>query len=77
MKSQATVASYLALTWLEEDDDGINLIIVDERRERLKRQMIERLRSEPPIRVDEHGHKYYSFDTLDRVWADVSATDSS
>ena len=76
MNGEASVAAYLMQRWFEEDDDGFNLVIIDERRKRLEHQMSDRLRAELPIRIDEHGIKYYSFEILDKAWAEVVAASS-
>jgi len=72
LSREASVGFYLLEKWSQEDDDGINIIIIDDRRKRLERLMLEHLKRERPERTDEHGNQYYSIAVLDQAWAGVT-----
>lgn len=66
--SASPVLGFLMWKWHEEDDDGFNLVIINERRQRLERQMVLAASQElVPVHC-EAGINYYDDSELEVLW---------
>lgn len=68
MQTPRSIAFNLYDQWLAEDDDGLNLIILDDRRKGIESCMQARLASEPSADTTEQGAPLYSLETLDSAF---------
>jgi hypothetical protein len=65
---EITVRQYLTDRWIEEDADGVNMHIVDERRQRLQDQLAHSAGQLTPVGVDESGTASFNSVDLDNIW---------
>jgi hypothetical protein len=69
MENPDSLEGYIFLKWLDEDDDNMNLVISDARRQGIEACMAGYLAKLPAAGKDELGNALYSINQLDEAFA--------
>ena len=68
MSNPDSLEGFTFWKWLEEDGDGINLVITDARRQAVEDCMAEFLTKQAASHIDETGNAVYPVEALEEAW---------
>jgi hypothetical protein len=75
--NSSTINNFLYDMFVIEDGDGLNLVIYDERRQKIMSKFEKLIQKYEHHHQDSEGNKFYTIDTLIFVWDEVTGNDDS
>jgi len=75
-ENDLTITAFLWATWLEEDADGINILIITPEREAQEERMKEYVKHASPVRMGSDGAPYYPTFILREAWDACTRSDA-
>ncbi|MGI9211063.1 MAG: hypothetical protein ACR2HF_01205 [Methylococcaceae bacterium] len=70
-KTGIAIETFLYYQWIEEDDDGLNLVIMTSRRNEIEIKFKEQMAEIQELSIDENGVGYYLVNDLVLNWNKV------
>jgi hypothetical protein len=68
MEDLMGIGLFIREKFMEEDGDGMNLVLMSDRRIRMEKQMMELGEALIPAKVDSIGNKFFEVSVLQEVW---------